>query len=98
MHEGGNSSQLCIHCIQLVSAQAKKGKQVLSFYTLPEYESWRENLGNSASTWEIKYYKGLGTSNAKEAKEYFAAMDHHKKHFVWDGKLSALSYDHKAGS
>ena len=65
-----------------------------SFYTLPEYESWRESLGPSAASWEIKYYKGLGTSSAKEAKEYFAAMDHHKKHFVWDGKrpVYRLSY------
>jgi hypothetical protein len=30
---------------------------------------------------------GLGTSTAKEAKEYFAAMDQHKKNFVWEGEL-----------
>jgi hypothetical protein len=29
---------------------------------------------------------GLGTSTAKEAKEYFAAMDQHKKNFVWEGE------------
>lgn len=29
---------------------------------------------------------GLGTSTAKEAKEYFANMDQHKKNFVWEGE------------
>lgn len=36
--------------------QAKKGKQVLSFYTMPEYEAWKEEIG-STSGWDIKYYK-----------------------------------------
>lgn len=36
--------------------QAKKGKQVLAFYTLPEYETWREGLATTAG-WDIKYYK-----------------------------------------
>jgi DNA topoisomerase-2 len=39
----------------------------LSFYTQYEYEQWkRDNQG-----YKIKYYKGLGTSTAQEAKEYF---------------------------
>lgn len=31
-------------------------------------------------------YIGLGTSTAKEAKEYFAALPDHKKEFVWEGE------------
>ncbi len=42
-----------------------------SFYTLTEYGEWMEKTKNSKS-WKVKYYKGLGTSNAKEAKEYFS--------------------------
>jgi len=62
----------------------------MTFYTLPEYEAWRENLsGSAAGGWDIKYYKGLGTSSAKEAKEYFANMDQHKKNFVWEGEQAA---------
>lgn len=29
----------------------------LSFYSMPEYELWRESLGGNASGWSIKYYK-----------------------------------------
>ncbi|KIY91888.1 DNA topoisomerase 2, partial [Monoraphidium neglectum] len=28
---------------------------------------------------------GLGTSDTREAKEYFAALDSHRKQFVWEG-------------
>ncbi|GAB4817907.1 hypothetical protein N2152v2_004953 [Parachlorella kessleri] len=63
--------------------KATKGKQTLTFYTMPEYEAWKEN--NSTRGWAIKYYKGLGTSTAKEAKEYFAAIDSHRKEFTWEG-------------
>ena len=53
---------------------------------MPEYESWKESLGGSTRGWRIKYYKGLGTSTSAEAKEYFAAIDRHRKQFVWNGE------------
>lgn len=56
------------------------GKQVLSFYSMPEYEKWREEEGLSCR-WTQKYYKGLGTSGPAEAREYFAALDRHRKTF-----------------
>ncbi|KAL8098365.1 DNA topoisomerase 2 isoform X2 [Apium graveolens] len=59
--------------------------KVLSFYTIPEYENWKETLGNALRGWTIKYYKGLGTSDAKEAKEYFSDLGTHKKEFEWGG-------------
>lgn len=49
-----------------------KGKQVLPFYTVPDYKSWLER--NEASGWKVKYYKGLGTSTKDEAMDYFKAM------------------------
>ncbi len=36
-----------------------------AFYTLPEYEQWKE-LTDGAAGWTVKYYKGLGTSTAQE--------------------------------
>ena len=44
-------------------------KEILSFYTLTEYEDWKKTHNNNK--WSIKYYKGLGTSNSNEAREYF---------------------------
>jgi hypothetical protein len=39
--------------------QAKKGGRSQVFYTLPEYEAWRESLGAAGTAgWDIKYYKG----------------------------------------
>jgi DNA topoisomerase-2 len=46
----------------------------ISFYNVPDYEKWRETVGPSASQWQVKYYKGLGTSTADEAKEYFKQL------------------------
>lgn len=63
--------------------RAKRGNIVQSFYTLQEYVAWTKTV--SLTSWNIKYYKGLGTSTAQEAKEYFSRLDHHLKPFVWDG-------------
>lgn len=51
--------------------RARKGKEELLFYNQGEYDSWKENAETDASRWEIKYYKGLGTSTDKEFKQYF---------------------------
>ncbi|KAI5070065.1 hypothetical protein GOP47_0014408 [Adiantum capillus-veneris] len=68
----------------IVKATHKNGK-VFSFYTIPEYEAWRESLNGHATCWSIKYYKGLGTSTSKEGKEYFRDLDKNKKEFIWEG-------------
>ena len=58
-----------------------KGKKTQTFFTLPEYESWKESTGNNAKGFKIKYYKGLGTSTASEAKEYFSNLETHEIEF-----------------
>ncbi|CAL5213936.1 unnamed protein product [Lathyrus oleraceus] len=72
---------------------------ILSFYSIPEYEAWRERLGNSAASWKIKYYKGLGTSTPKEGREYFRDLDKHKKDFIWeddfDGNAIEMAFSKK---
>ena len=50
--------------------KAKKGKRQISFYNETQFNTWKNN--NNMKGWNIKYYKGLGTSTAKEFKEYFA--------------------------
>lgn len=40
--------------------KATKGKQELAFFTIPEYEKWKENNNNGAG-WKIKYYKVSGS-------------------------------------
>jgi DNA topoisomerase II len=49
-----------------------KGTQIVNFYDLYDYENWKTNLNEGeVKKWRVKYYKGLGTSTSKEAKEYF---------------------------
>ncbi|GAA55912.1 DNA topoisomerase II [Clonorchis sinensis] len=61
-----------------------KGKDELSFYSLPEFEEWQRSTTNW-HTWRIKYYKGLGTSSGKEAKQYFSDMIRHRIRFRYTG-------------
>uniref|UniRef100_A0A0N5ASB9 DNA topoisomerase 2 n=1 Tax=Syphacia muris TaxID=451379 RepID=A0A0N5ASB9_9BILA len=64
--------------------KATKGKEEISFFSLPEYAEWRNSTENWKS-YRIKYYKGLGTSTSKEAKEYFTDMARHRIKFRYAG-------------
>ena len=63
--------------------KATKGRETLSFYTLPEYKRWVESHNNRVKGWKIKYYKGLGTSTNKEAQEYFGELERNKIEFQY---------------
>ena len=52
--------------------KAFKGSQEKIFYTIQDYEKWKQT--NNTKGYRIKYYKGLGTSTTKEAKEYFKSL------------------------
>uniref|UniRef100_A0A8B9CEF4 DNA topoisomerase 2 n=1 Tax=Anser brachyrhynchus TaxID=132585 RepID=A0A8B9CEF4_9AVES len=64
--------------------KASKNKEEIAFYSIPEFEEWKSSTQNYNS-WKIKYYKGLGTSTSKEAKEYFANMAKHRIGFKYSG-------------
>ena len=59
-----------------------KGKTEKAFYTLKEYQAWVDSKGGNTKGWKIKYYKGLGTSTNKEAKEYFSHLEKNKITFA----------------
>lgn len=48
--------------------KATKGKEELCFYNEEQYTIWKES---NLKSWNIKFYKGLGTSSANEFKKYF---------------------------
>jgi DNA topoisomerase-2 len=62
--------------------KASKGKSTISFYSIPEFNNWKDN--NAINGWKIKYYKGLGTSTPAEAREWF--KDLHEIKYEWDDK------------
>ncbi|CAH1249009.1 TOP2A [Branchiostoma lanceolatum] len=72
--------------------KVSKNKQDLSFYSLPEFEEWKSETSNW-HTWKVKYYKGLGTSTSKEAKEYFADMHRHRIPFKYNGPEDDAAVD-----
>ena len=51
----------------------RKGKETIQFYSVKDYDKWVQ-ADTSGKTYDIKYYKGLGTSTPKEAKEYFREL------------------------
>ena len=60
-----------------------KGKKVKSFYNLSDFEKWKKTIKNSQN-WKVKYYKGLGTSTSREAKEYFKEMN--VTEYIWNNE------------
>jgi len=62
------------------------------FFTMVEYEQWKRRTQNGKG-WHSKYYKGLGTSTAKEAKEYFKDIENHEMGFKWKDKEDDQSLD-----
>ncbi|KAM9894519.1 hypothetical protein OXX69_011335, partial [Metschnikowia pulcherrima] len=63
-----------------IKGRGRSDQQKISFYSMPEFEAWRDTEGKNVR-WSHKYYKGLGTSTDAEAKEYFSRLDRHLKEF-----------------
>src|SRR4029078_9145510 len=64
--------------------KVSKGLSVHEFYTLKEFNDWElSKTGN----WVVKYYKGLGTSTAKEAKDLFTKMDRNTINYISTSKI-----------
>ena len=60
---------------------SKEGQKPLTFFTMKEYSDWFNNSNHSG--YKIKYYKGLGTSTSKEAKEYFSEISRLRLNFKY---------------
>ena len=73
--------------------KAFKGKNVKVFYNLTDYEKWNETP--EAKSWSIKYYKGLGTSTAVEAREYFTDINNKLIEYHWSKVLTKVDDDEK---
>jgi DNA topoisomerase-2 len=75
--------------------KATRGNQTKSFYTDSKFRTW---YGNGQPGWHIKYYKGLGTSTSKEAREYFKQIEDLTVKFdtdVMSDKSITLAFDKK---
>ncbi|OAP56438.1 DNA topoisomerase 2 [Fonsecaea erecta] len=66
--------------VKVWKGDPKNPTQSRAFYTMPEYEAWKEAHKHERG-WENKYYKGLGTSTTEDAQQYFNDIDKHHKEF-----------------
>lgn len=73
----------------IVKGHSSQGQNQMCFYTLKEYETFKEQNPN----WKYKYYKGLGTSNAKEFKEYFSKMNEITIKYNWENEIDDDNID-----
>lgn len=65
----------------------KKKTNPKVFYSVSEYEKWMDEIikkGEVKRWGRPKYYKGLGTSDANEAKELFEEFDKRIVSFIWE--------------
>lgn len=65
--------------------KVSKRNEEHSFYTLSDYNLWKESVPCNGSSYTTKYYKGLGTSTSAEAKEYFRNMATSTVRYIDDG-------------
>lgn len=66
--------------VKVYKGDPRHPKHSQSFFTMPEYELWKEQHKEERG-WEHKYYKGLGTSTTEDAQMYFRDLDKHLKEF-----------------
>lgn len=66
--------------VKVYKGNPKAPTKSQSFFTMPEYEAWKE-IHRDERGWDHKYYKGLGTSTTQEAQVYFRDLDKHLKEF-----------------
>lgn len=84
-----------ISCCITPIVKVFKGAEVLEFFTMNSYEEW---AATARGAFKTKYFKGLGTSTAKEAKEALSDIDSKLVAFVRDPQCDenmSLAFDSK---
>jgi DNA topoisomerase-2 len=68
--------------------KAIKGKDVITFYNLTDYNNWKDTP--ESKNYKIKYYKGLGTSTSAEAKDYFIDIEDKLLNYIWENMNTTI--------
>jgi DNA gyrase/topoisomerase IV subunit B len=74
-----------IQTLKTPIVKAIKGKKVIEFYTEQDYHAWKQTV--NPSTFNIKYFKGLGTSKKDDAKDTFNRIDKLRVDYYYKDKL-----------
>ena len=77
------SGFICRFITPVLKAMHKKNRgKVISFFNVSDFENFASR--NNIDQYNVKYFKGLGTSTRNEAIEYFNHLDLHLKQVVLD--------------
>ncbi|KAI8592154.1 DNA topoisomerase [Geranomyces variabilis] len=66
--------------VRVTKGEDGPNPQEHSFFTMPEYEAWKAE-NDDGRLWNHTYYKGLGSSDASDARKYFSDLEKHMKQF-----------------
>ncbi len=86
-----------IQTLRTPIVKAIRGQKVLEFYTEQDYHNWRSNTNTRG--YQIRYFKGLGTSKKEDAQETFRKIDrlridyYHKDNLCDDSIVLAFEKD-----
>jgi len=71
-----------IQTLRTPIVKAIQGKRVLEFFTEQDYHKW-QNSGINTKNYQIKYFKGLGTSKKEDAQDNFKRLDELKVNYYY---------------
>ena len=71
-----------IQTLRTPIVKAIQGKRVLEFFTEQDYHKW-QNSGINTKNYQIKYFKGLGTSKKEDAQDNFKRLDELKINYYY---------------
>lgn len=74
-----------IQTLKTPIVKATKGKNTLDFFTEQDYLKWR-NSGININSFQVKYFKGLGTSSKEDAKATFKRLEELKVEYYMKDK------------
>ena len=74
-----------IQTLKTPIVKAIKGKKVMEFFTEQDYLKWKET-GINLNSYQIRYFKGLGTSKKDDAKDTFKRIDELKVDYFYKDK------------
>ena len=78
---------VCRIVTPLIKATPKRGGEAAlkEFFSVQAFNSWSAAApAGELASYTLKYYKGLGTSTSKDAKQIFHELARHTIAFVWD--------------
>lgn len=85
---------VCRFATSLIRVTLPRESQPLGFFSQTEYDAWRaDRVARGLSAGTAKFFKGLGTSTASMAKEYFRNLDENTIVLTYSGRPCAESLD-----